>query len=59
MSVWTEWNWVRSDDKTDIVVFTIASANMIITVLGDLLISFFVRFSRKACVWHGDFICYE
>jgi len=33
MNVWTELNWLRSDDKRVIAVFATASANTIMTVL--------------------------
>jgi len=35
MNVWTELNWLRSDDKTIVAEFTTASANTIMTVLGN------------------------
>jgi len=35
MNVWNELHWLRSDDKTVIAVFTKASANTIMTVLGN------------------------
>jgi hypothetical protein len=47
MNVWTEWNWLRSYDKTVIAVFTKASANTIITFLGNSSLAALSHFQKR------------